>query len=319
MRLDVERLLQALGIKAERRGKQWVALCPSHTEKSPSWRIVDDPRSEQHGSHHCFSCGFGGGPWELVAHVRDCTIDDAGKWVRAEMLGERELEDDDVPKVVIRGRASSIREMRLPSGVVIPSLDGSPWFGPALEYLERRGVPDWQRERWHIGYATSGRCRMRVVVPIVTNGRLLSYVARAFINDPEMPRYDAGRRKDPGCRPDVALFGEPGFETPDADGRLGVATVTEGVFKALAMERAGAPNPCAILGAQNLGPEKVAMLARFRVVLLATDPDDAGDSSAEILTAMLGRWCDVRRVPLDVAPDDADEATNARALAEVMP
>lgn len=318
MRIDVERLLVALGIKATRRGKSWAALCPGHDDKDPSWRIVDDPRSNRHGSHHCFSCGFGGGPWELVAHVRDCTIDEAGRWVRDEMLGERALEDDDVPKVVVRGRPPVIREMLLPSGVVIPSLDGSEWFAPAREYLDRRGVPEWQRERWHIGYATRGRCRMRVVVPVVTSGRLLSYVARAFVNDPEMPRYDAGRRTDPGCRPDVALFGEPAFEAPDADGRRGVATVTEGVFKALAMERAGAPNPCAVLGSQNLGPEKIASLASFRTILLAMDPDKAGDASATILESMLGRWCDVRRVPLVVAPDDADEDTNARALEEVF-
>lgn len=319
MRIDVERLLAALGIKAERRGKQWVALCPGHVEKSPSWRIVDDPRSDRHGSHHCFSCGFGGGPWELVAHVRDVTTEEAGRWVRAEMLGERELEDDDVPAVVIRGKPPTIREMILPSGIAIPSLDGSEWFAPALEYLERRGVPAWQRERWHIGYATRGRCGMRVVVPVVTRGRLLTYVARAFVDEPGMPRYDAGKRTDPGCRPDAALFGEPGFEVPDAEGRRGVCTVTEGVFKALAMERAGAPNPCAILGSQNLGPEKVALLASFRVILLAMDPDRAGEQSADLLEAMLGRWADVRRVPLTVAPDDADEETNARALAAVNP
>lgn len=319
MRIDVERLLTALGIKARREGKKWAALCPGHDDKDPSWRIVDDPRSKRHGSHYCFACGFSGGPWELVAHVRDITLDEAGRWVRAEMLGERALEDDDVPKVVIRGRPTASREMLLPRGVVIPSLDGSEWFAPAVEYLDRRGVPAWQRERWHIGYATRGRCSMRVVVPVVTKGRLLTYVARAFVNDPDMPRYDAGRRTDPGCRPDVALFGEPAFEAPDADGRRSVAVVTEGVFKALAMERAGARNPCAVLGSQNLGPEKVALLASFRVVLLAMDPDKAGDASADFLGSMLSRWCDVRRVPLTIAPDDADEETNARALAQVWP
>ncbi len=312
MKIDVPRFLTALGIKSYRAGKAWVALCPAHTDSDPSWRIVDDPRSERHGSHHCFSCGFGGGPWELVSHVRDCTLEDAGRWVRAEMLGERAVEDDDVPQVVIRGRAQGIREMLLPSGVQIPSLDGSEWFPPALAYLESRNVPAWQRERWHIGFSTRSRCRMRVVVPVVTKGRLLSYVARAFINDPDMPRYDAGRRKDPGCRPDVALFGEPGFD-PGVD----VATVTEGVFKALAMERAGAPNPCAILGANNLGAEKISMLSNFKTILLATDPDKAGDNAAEILTSMLGRYCDVRRVPLAIAPDDADERTNADAIAQV--
>lgn len=317
MRIDVEKLVRALGLGAKKRGKAWFAKCPSHKDNDPSWRIVDDPSSQRHASHHCFSCGFGGGPWELVAHVREITLEEAGRWVWAEMMDRREMDDDDLPEVVVRARVARAVEMTLPNGVVIPSLDGSPWFDPALRYLESRNVPQWQIDRWHIGYATRGRCGMRVVVPVVTGGKLLSYVARAFVDDGR-PRYDAARREDPGARPDVALFGEPGFTELDATGKRDVGTVTEGVFKALAMERIGAPNPCAILGAMNLGPEKISALTRFRVLLIATDPDRAGDACADLLMNTVGRWCDVRRVPLIKSPDDASEEENSAALHAVM-
>lgn len=311
MKIDVPKLLEALGIKAERRGRVWRALCPSHTDKDPSWSIVDDVRSERHGSHHCFACGFNGGPWELVARARDITLEEAGRWVRAEMLGIRAIDDEDVPIVVIKSSAPREVEMRLPNGVQIPSLDGSEWHPTALAYLESRGVPAWQRERWHLGFATSGRLAWRIVVPVMTKGRLLSYVARAWIDDGRS-RYDVARRGDPGARPDVAIFGEPGVDLS-----LRVATYTEGVFKTLAMERAGAPNPQAILGASNLGPEKIALMSRFDVVLLAMDPDRAGRECADKIERAIGRWCDVRRVPLTIAPDDATEEENAARIAEV--
>lgn len=319
-RLDVGRLLTVLSVRATLEGNRYVACCPhpGHKEKTPSWSMLAD--GEKAGAHHCFGCGFNGGPWELVAAVRGLTLEEAGKWLRAELGGSRTVEEADVPLVRVERPRTRPSEMVLPFGVQLPSVDGSPWFQPAYEYLTKpvaeggRGVAPWQLERWHVGYAVSGRSsiRMRVVVPVFTRGRLLSYVARAFINDGR-PRYDvasprpdkySGQVPDPGARPDVALFGEPGFEPP-VQGQRRVATVVEGVFGMLAFERAGAPNPCAVLGASNLGPEKVELLSQFDVLLVGTDPDAAGDSAYGVIRDALCRWTEVRRIPLVHKPDEA--------------
>lgn len=320
-RIEIRDLLSALGIDAREERGRWVALCPNpaHDDREPSWSIVDrGPFDRATGSHKCFSCGFGGGPWELVAAAKGLdSAAEGGEWIRRELRGERAYGEEDVPRVRIALPGSRPAEMTLPWGVTIPSVDGSPWFAPAYEYLTRsiedggRGVPDWQLERWHVGYALRGRCRMRVVVPVHTGGRLLSYVARAFVDLPV--RYDTARSTDPGARPDAAVWGEPGW-LPDVD----VCTVTEGVFKALAMERAGAPNPCAILGAQNIGPEKIDLLSRFGTLLVATDPDRAGDSAFEKIQDACCRYSDVRRVPLRVSPDDASDDENAERIGLVL-
>lgn len=314
MRHEVADLLRVLDIRATRRGAKWFALCPSpaHDDTEPSWVIYDrGPFDRGSGYHKCLSCGFSGGPWELAQAVRGlATAEEGGAWIRAALGSGGDQGPAEVPRVRIvndvspRGDSSG---MTLPWGVQIPSLDGSPWFEPARAYLESRRIPQWQVERWHIGYAIRGRCRMRVVVPVHTGGRLLSYVARAFVDG--VPRYDAARESDRGARPDAAIWGEPGWE-PDVD----VVTVTEGVFKALAMERAGAPNPCAILGASNLGPEKIDAIARFATVLVATDPDRAGDRAWEEIRDSCCRYSDVRRVRLRVAPDDASDEENATAI-----
>lgn len=308
---NIPLLLDKLGVKTKRAGRKLVGLCPSpdHADSSPSWSIIDDG-GERSGSHWCFSCGFGGGPWELAAAVLDLTIEEAGEWVTEHVHRGKndDLELEDIPSVRIVKPVSSKRvEMSLPAGVVLPTVDGVPWHPRALEYLtEERRIPKWQVDRWHIGFATRGRCAWRVVVPIYTGGLLLSYVARAFIRLPV--RYDCARRGDPGARPDAAIFGEPGWGTGK------VAVITEGVFGALAMERARAPNPTAILGSQSLGPEKMSRLAqRFEVILIATDPDAAGNKAAEEIEAATCRHAVVRRLALEVSPDDASDEANAEA------
>ena len=42
-------------VKLQRRGREWVGLCPFHNEKTPSFNVVEDK-----GFYHCFGCGAHG-------------------------------------------------------------------------------------------------------------------------------------------------------------------------------------------------------------------------------------------------------------------
>lgn len=324
-RIDVSRLLDVLGIRATRarRGK-WQAPCPNpeHDDRHPSWSIIDDG-GPRHGSHWCHSCGFGGGPWELVAAVRGLSLatddsgrSEAGEWCWKHVIRgqEREADEADIPRLRVVLPRARAPELAIPNHVHIPSVDGSEWYPRALSYLDERGIPEWQRVRWHMGYSTLGRCAWRVFVPVYTGGLLRSYVARSFLKDDPKRRYlTPDRATEPGCRPDAALWGEPGF---DYDVRT--ATATEGVFKGLAMERACAPNPCAVLGSNNLGADKIALLTQFDALLIATDPDKAGDACAEKISDLIVRYTEPVRVRLEISPDDATEEMNAAAWREAI-
>jgi hypothetical protein len=290
----IEDLLRALGIHAQRKGTKWHARCPApkHDDAHPSWMIRDDPSAKWHGSHSCRSCGLAGGPWELVAAVRGCSLLDAAAFVRAIAAG-RTPGADGVPDVKVRLRRH--RRYELPPGVEIPRTVAG-WYRPAFEYLLRRGITEEQIFRWAMGYAITGPLAWRVVIPIVTRGKLVAYAARAIFDDGSK-RYDMPTR-DFGARPDAAIWGEPHF-----DKRRGAITTAEGVFSALALERAGAPNPCALLGSQ-LTPLKMIVLSEWPVVLTATDPDPAGDRVADELRKVLARRATVERVELECSPDD---------------
>ncbi len=305
MSLDVANLLRLLGIRAKRVGRKYKSPCPhpAHNDSDPSWSILEN------GSHHCFGCSFGGGPWELVQAVKEFkTLEEAGAWLKGEGW-EYETDVANIPDVRFVNAIDT--KYTLPNGVKIPSFDKSKWFPPAHNYITgpKRRVPEWQLTRWNIGYAITGRCAYRVVVPIFTKGRLVSYVARAFVDDGR-PKYDVARRDEPGAQPDLALFGEPAF------GDESTITIAEGVFSMLALERNGAINPCAVLGASNLGPEKMSIIAKFKRALVATDPDAAGDKAFEEIRTQLLRYVKVERVRLTASPDDATDAEIRGALNE---
>lgn len=316
-RLDVGELLRVLGVKAELRGNVWRARCPNpdHADSHPSWSMVDMPGSLRHGGHRCLSCHFGGGPWELVQAVRGLDEVEAQEFVTALIL-RRPRRFEGIPQVVVR-LSHERSDYRLPSGVQIPSLDGSEWHDSFATYLSRRQVTDEQIERWHIGFATRGPLKWRVVIPVHTRGRLVAYAARSIFNGREQ-RYDMPREQEGAC-PTGAVFGEPLIDSSARN----TLTIAEGVFSALALERAGAPNPVALLGS-DWSPTKAAVLtsgrddgAPWERVIIATDPDRAGDRVARWISASF-RQSKISRLRLDRSPDDLESDVLQDAIAAVL-
>lgn len=299
----MEALLKALDIPYKRHGYNLTALCPSpdHNDSKPSWTIVDRPGSAKHGGHKCWSCGFRGGPWELVIAVRGVDEDGAADFVKAIVTG-KPREFAGVPTVRVRVPPPAAYEYCLPPGVCIPSLDGSEWPDVFADYLERRGVTAEQIIQWHIGFATRGPLAWRVVIPVHTRGRLVAHVARAVFDDRE--RYDMPTRRGRNVRnaqPEAALFGEPLL-----DPTFPVLTIAEGSFSKLALDRAGAPNTVALLGS-DWSAEKAAILTvmPWQHVIVATDPDDAGDRVARSIS-MNFRSKKISRIRLGESPDDCE-------------
>ena len=54
-RVDLAALLAERGIALRRRGRHLFALCPFHSEKTPSFVVTP-----QRGLFHCFGCGVAG-------------------------------------------------------------------------------------------------------------------------------------------------------------------------------------------------------------------------------------------------------------------
>jgi hypothetical protein len=295
-KLDIPKLLHALGIEATQRGREWVALCPNpkHHDRHPSWRIKDSPLSSKHGFHKCHPCGFGGGPAELVRVVRDfAEISSALQWLKDFRKGEQEEEQVDA----FRWETMSLtkRAFVLPPEVVVEEL--SEWPSVIREYAQLRGITEEQVERYGIGYAVFGKLAGRIVLPARdVHGAPRNYTSRSFVG--HQKRYlaaDISEKPDLGC-----MFGEQ-FWPPTA--RRRAVVVLEGAINGLTVDRAVPELPFGVIDGSEPRPAHFMKLATFPQVYILTDPDKAGAKAAETLAMGLGRHSIVTRVTLPPGVD----------------
>jgi len=281
--IDVDGLMRALGIDARRRGQELWARCPypgHEGDGTPSWSIVDSPGDDRHGLHHCFGCAAGGGALDLVLELVGLSgYAAAAAWVR-----ERGLDVDDEQSLEVELRLR--RPRRMADGMPVPRCvwfgDLAAWPTPARRYAAERGLTAAQIERWGIGYAVDGELAGRVWVPTRDRaGVLRDWTARSYCG--EEPRY----RNAGGGGLRSAVFGERWW--PDVRARAEAELVLcEGAFDALACERAGARYVGALSGVARYDRWTMPAIAGWQSVVVAVDPDDAGDRVAEMID-MLGR------------------------------
>lgn len=293
-RIAVPNLLAALGIEYQRRGSQLVASCPFHEDRDPSWAIRDAFGDDKNGKHRCLSCHEGGGIIKLVSAVLRLDPENSANWLLQSGLVDGSVASGlDIAMTDPLGEPA--RQIRMPPGVHFGEL-GS-WTLTPRRYALSRGLTPEQVLRWNIGYAVDGWLGGRLVIPVRTeNGELVSYEARSFIGAPN--KYKRPSSSEGG--PSWAIFGAEHW------GAEREVIVTEGALNALACERAGAPAVAAICGSILESDHVLELAPRFDRIVIATDPDKAGEKATRDLIGSFGRWKDVRIAKLPSGKDCAD-------------
>ena len=59
-------------IKLEKRGQNYLGLCPFHNEKTPSFTVSPDKKIA-----HCFGCGKGGNIFQFISLIENITYNQA--------------------------------------------------------------------------------------------------------------------------------------------------------------------------------------------------------------------------------------------------
>lgn len=283
-RIDPEWLLETLGLEHKRSGAKIWMSCPSpdHRDSSPSCRVNADADDDRYGQWRCYGCGAGGWPIHLVEAVKGLDRAEAWAWIDANgNYGDLPAEVD--LRVSNNSLVSAGVSLDLPAGVRLASQQHpAEWPIAYKRYLHGRGITVSQALRWDIGYALAGKQKGRVFLPIRDeSGTLISYTGRTIIGSPiryKNPSIDDGADL-------AAIFGVQHWGS-DSD----VVVVTEGGFNALAVERVSPPSwRVAALYGSSLHPRHLLALSRFDNILLATDPDGAGNRvSAELADELDG-------------------------------
>ena len=295
-------------VKLKRQGREWVGLSPFSKEKSPSFFVNDDK-----GFFHDFSSGKHGDVISFLQETERLSFPEAVERLAAEAGMQLPAEDPQAAEREARKQGLS-DWMDLAQKWFAANLRRSTGKA-ARDYLERRGLPEDQWERFGLGYAPNDReglksalvqrgarpgdlvemgmlispegggapydrFRDRLMFPILdARGRLVSFGGRAM-NPDDRAKYLNG--------PESPLFhkGATLYGLPEARRILGAESkstqsviVVEGYMDVIACQRAGLP-AVAPMGTA-LTEEQMALLWRVSSEpILCFDGDGAGQRAA---------------------------------------
>lgn len=290
MLVKIRELLNELGIVyLENSGELW-ASCPNpkHPDHNPSWSISEDT-----GRHHCFSCGFEGGPIKLIEKVLGLDRFGAKAWLRDFQSRQVVSESTIIPNIEV---SLVSRKVHYNEPMLVQRKFFGVWPKWASEYVLRRGIMPWQVNKFRLGYAVHGRLEGRLVIPVLSKGgEFRSYTARAIYNDLE-PRY-LNPAKAEGYPTTGLVFGEHTWRSHN------VLMLAEGAINAMAIDRVVSENvQIGALMGSSLDRAQVLKLKAFGQVFHLVDNDIAGIKLAKTLKELLGpRYSSVR------LKKDADE------------
>jgi DNA primase len=338
---DIVRVVQDY-VALKKKGANWMACCPFHQEKSPSFSV--NPSKEM---FYCFGCGKGGGVFNFVMEMEHVTFPEAVKIV-AEKTGTPlpQLVDDekfetrrkDADEIVeLNTWALEWWERQLEEGGA----------SAAREYVESRGITEETRKTFRLGFApdswdalssylkskgatatqiersglvvkkeTGGfydRFRGRLIFPVLdAQGRAVAFGARVlpggsepkYLNSPETAAYTKGRH----------LYGL--HQNREEIRKKKFAILVEGYLDLIVPYQFGVRNCVASLGT-SLTSEQARLLSRFaRRVVVNYDGDRAGVAAAKrAIEVLLPEDFEVKIL---VLPDgaDPDEFLRTRGLEE---
>ncbi|MEN8041000.1 MAG: DNA primase [Actinomycetota bacterium] len=336
--------------KVKRSGRSTMAVCPFHSEKTPSLSI-DGAR----GLYHCFGCGKSGDVYRWVQETQG--VDFAGA---VEFLARRAGVTLTVDPAAAKRRSQRerlVEATRMAVEFYTDRLKSGTDAGAARAYLRSRGYDTEVVDRFSLGYSPDGweelvrhlrdqgvndktmkeaglvsatrrggvvdRFRGRVMFPILDlrgdpvgfGARVLDGDGPKYLNTPETPIYHKSR----------LLYGLNWAKSDIV--RRDTSVVVEGYTDVIGMHMADLPIAVATCGTA-LGEDHLDLLRRFSErVVLAFDADEAGVGAAlrgfersvpgdlDLRVAVLPQGKD----PADVVAEEGGIEALRTAVAESVP
>ncbi len=250
------------------------------------------------GAWICFKCDARGGLRALLREVCEMPANEAYPTEIGLLSGKKQQ-----PGLIV-SRPAPASTVDLPKGFKPLTTSPDTSNTAAAQYLARRGVSLSRAAYEGMGFCLAGYYKYRVIIPVVTQEAMRTFVARSWLRDTKkkvlMPV---------GSQAERALFGYDLLVDQRSD--WNDLILVEGVFDAMRMWRAGYRETVATLGAHvtELQRNLIKRLNPRRVVVL-WDGDDAGREA----TMKVSRALAEAMIPVEAAllpPGvDPDSATN---------
>ncbi len=328
-------------VRLQKRGKNYLGLCPFHTEKTPSFTV-----NREKGLYHCFGCGAGGNVFTFLTQHEKISFGEALRQLasRANISlpsysDERHNDVDevlDINEKAVRYYRDMLRSdegaralayMKESRKFNDESIDRfmlgyapDRWDG-LLNHLRKKGINEKTIEKSGLilkrqdGSGYYDRFRARVMFPVFSaGGSVIAFGGRTlkpdekakYINSPETAAYIKGK----------TLFGI--YQAKDAIIEKDSAILVEGYADLIALHQSGIRNVVASSGTA-LTIEQIQHISRYtQNVYLVYDADTAGqDASMRGSDLLLEQGLNVYIVELP-AGEDPDTYVLARGSEEFM-
>ncbi len=327
-RLDIAEVISGY-IKLKKAGKDYKALCPFHSEKTPSFSV-----SPSKQIWHCFGCNTGGDMFSFVMQMEGVEFADALR-ILAQKAGVTLKKQD--PQ--LRSQRSKLYEI---------CQEAAEFFKENLkkskavqDYLKKRGISSKSIKEFRIGYASDSwnslynhltnlghkvediekagliikkqstprtyydRFRKRIMFPICDiSGQVIGFTGRIFRGDESTAKYINS--------PETLIFNKSqilyGLDKAKIDIRKkDQCILAEGQIDILMSHQAGVKNSIAASGTA-LTPDHLRIIKRYTDnLLLAFDTDMAGEEATKKSIGLAQRAeFNIKIIILSKAKDPAD-------------
>ncbi len=288
-------------VNLKRQGRNYVGLCPFHSEKTPSFVVYADS-----SSYYCFGCHAGGDVITFIRQIENLDYMEAVKFLadRAGLQVPEDSFDDSLSK--LKGRILEInRETARFYHSCLTGEDGR----AGLEYLQRRGLTARTIRHFGLGFAPASRFALtdhltakgytaqeltqanvafqsrsgrladrfagRVMFPIIDlRGNVIAFGGRILTE--EKPKY-LNTSDTLVFKKSNNLFAMNFAKNAEGDSLL----LVEGYMDVIALHQAGITNAVATLGTA-LTAEQALLMSRYaKEVVVSYDADEAGQRAAQ--------------------------------------
>lgn len=344
--LDTAKIEDVVGdyVTLKRRGANYVACCPFHNEKTPSFYV-----SPSKGIYKCFGCGKSGTAVGFVMEEEHCSYVEALRYLAKKYHIEIQEEEESAEEIARRQRSESLLLVsEFAEKFFVSQLDTDEGRAVGRAYFRKRGLEDETVRKFGLGWAPSGRTalvdaalaagykmeyllaagvavrhddetvsdkfRERVMFPVHSvSGRVVAFSGRTlrsdnpakYVNSPETDIYIKSRNL-------LGIY----FAKAEMS-RLDECILVEGNIDMVMMHQLGIRNVVASCGT-SLTVEQIRLIRKFTEnVTIMYDGDSAGIHAAlRGITMVLSEGMNVKVVLLPDG-DDPDSFCRKHTLEEV--
>ena len=348
--LDTARIEEVVGdfVTLKRRGANYVACCPFHNEKTPSFNV-----NPARGIYKCFGCGKAGSAVGFVMEYEHMTYPEALRYLARKYNIEVKEEEESAEQIAARQRSESLLAVSEFAGKFFKQQLQEP-EGKAIgmQYFRSRGLLPETIEKYGLGWAPkskraftdaakkagykdeflieTGLCAQwesdnslhdrfydRVIFPIHSvSGRVIAFGGRTLLTEKsdKIAKYVNSKESEIYVK-SRSLYGI--WFAKQEIARQDKCFLMEGYLDVLSMHQAGILN-CVASSGTSLTEEQIRIIKKFTDnITIMYDGDSAGLHAAIRAIGMILKEGMNPRVVFLPDGDDPDSYSRKHTLEEI--